>query len=66
VAGVLFPTPLADTATTTADGSTLSYYGCTFEVPWKEIETERNEGSTVEVLFKTGQVIEFNDPSYFD
>jgi hypothetical protein len=49
--------PLADTATTTADGTTLSYYGYTFEVPWKEIERERNEGNTFEVLFKTGQVI---------
>ena len=49
-----------------ADGTTLSYYGYTFEVPWKEIDRERNEGSTVEVLFKTGQIVKFNNPSYFD
>lgn len=60
------PRPLTDTATSTADGTTLSYYGYTFEVPWKEINKERNQGSTVEVRFKTGQVIKFNNPVYFD
>jgi hypothetical protein len=60
------PHPLADTATTIADGTTLSYYGYTFEVPWKEIERERNEGNTIEVLFKTGQEIKFNNPGYFN
>jgi hypothetical protein len=60
------PRPLTDTAISIADGTTLSYYGYTFEVPWKDIDKERNEGSTVEVLFKTGQVIKFNNPSYFN
>lgn len=60
------PRPLTDTATSIAEGTTLSYYGYTFEVPWKEIDKERNEGSTVEVRFKTGQVIKFNNPVYFD
>jgi hypothetical protein len=60
------PHPLADTAATIADGTTLSYDGYTFEVPWKEIDRERNEGSTIEVRFKTGQVIKFNNPDYFN
>jgi hypothetical protein len=60
------PRPLTDTATSIADGTTLSYYGYTFEVPWKDIDKERNQGSTVEVLFRTGQVVKFNNPAYFD
>jgi hypothetical protein len=60
------PRPLADTATSIADGTILSYYGYTFEVPWKEIDKEQNEGSTVKVRFKSGQVIRFNNPRYFD
>jgi hypothetical protein len=60
------PKPLANTAMSTAEGTTLSYYGYRFEVPWKEIDEQRNNRSTVEVLFKTGQVVRFNNPEDFD
>src|SRR5208282_4784031 len=59
------PRPLADTAASAADGSTLSYYGYRFEVPWKEIDKEWNEGRWAKVRVKTGQEIRFNNPEYF-
>lgn len=60
------PRPLSDTATSIAEGITLSYYGYSFDVPWEEIDKQWNEGRTVKVLFKTGQVVIFNNPEYFD
>ncbi len=60
------PRPLADNRVSAAEGTALSYYGYRFEVPWKEIDKEWNEGSSVKVLFKSGQVIRFNNPEFFD
>jgi hypothetical protein len=63
------PRPLSDTASSMAEGITVSYYGYSFDVPWKEIDkqwTQWNKGRTVKVLFKTGQVVKFNNPEYFD
>jgi hypothetical protein len=59
------PERLADTKASTADGSTLEYYGYRFEVPWKGIDRDSNEGRAFEVRFKTGQVIRFLNPEFF-
>src|ERR1700730_4751140 len=45
------PKRLADTKASTADGSTLAYYGYRFDVPWEGIERDANEGRAVEVRF---------------
>jgi len=60
------PQPLAGTAVSTAEGTTLSYYGYSFDVPWRAIDKERNEGRAVELVFKTGQTIRFYNPEYSD
>jgi hypothetical protein len=60
------PHPLADAMVSHADGTRLSYYGCTFEVPWKDIDKERNEGRWVEVHFRKGQTLTFYNPEFFD
>jgi hypothetical protein len=49
----------------TVEGSTLSYYGYRFQVPWKEIDKEWNEGRWAQVRFKTGQTIRFTNPAFF-
>jgi hypothetical protein len=49
-----------------AEGTTISHYGYSFEVPWRIIDKERNEGRAVELVFKTGQTIRFNNPEYSD
>jgi len=59
------PRPLADTTVSTAKGSTLSYYGYVFEVPWNKIEHEWDDGWTVRIRFGTGQTIILNNPEYF-
>jgi len=58
------PRPLADTKVSTAEVSILSFYGYRFEVPWKEIDKEWNDGRTVRVRFKTGETVTFNNPEY--
>jgi hypothetical protein len=58
------PRPLPDTTASAAEGSSLSYYGYRFEVPWKDVDTVRNEGRWVEVQFKTRQVVTFTNPDY--
>lgn len=58
------PRPLADTSVSTSEGSTVSYYGFRFEIPWRGIEQERNEGRFIELLFKTGQRIRIGNPAY--
>lgn len=51
----IIPQPLAEDAISHAPGTTLSYYGNTFEVPWKGI-TEQKAPSNVAVLdFASGQ-----------
>ncbi len=59
------PRPLDDTIASTAKGSVLSYYGYRFEVPWDEIDKAWDGERTVQIRFKTGQVIRFNNPQYF-
>ncbi|HKI11994.1 MAG TPA: hypothetical protein VKA02_07765 [Candidatus Acidoferrum sp.] len=59
------PRPLDDAIASTAKGSVLSYYGYRFEVPWDDIDKEWDEGRTVRIRFKTGQVIRFSNPEYF-
>ena len=48
-----------------ANGTSLSYFGCRFEVPWQDVELERNEGRWAEVQFKTGQTIRVLNSSEF-
>jgi hypothetical protein len=48
-----------------ANGTSLSYFGCRFEVPWQDVELERNEGRWAEVQFKTGQTIRVLNGSEF-
>jgi len=60
------PQELTDTTASMAKGATISFYGYRFDVPWKEIDKQWNEGRSVKVLFKTGQVLRFNNPEYFD
>lgn len=60
------PLPLADTAASMAEGTTLSYYGYGFDVPWRAIDRERNEGRAMALVFKGGQTIRFYNPEYSD
>jgi hypothetical protein len=48
-----------------ANGTSLSYFGCRFEVPWQDVELERNEGRWAEVQFKMGQTIRVLNGSEF-
>jgi hypothetical protein len=48
-----------------AEGTVLSYYGYRFEVPWKDLDKESNDGRWVRVGFKTGQTLEFFNPAFF-
>ena len=56
------PQPLTETGVSSAEGITLSYFGCHFEVPWKEVLLERNEGRWAEVRFKSGQAVRVVNP----
>jgi hypothetical protein len=56
------PQPITDTTASTADGTTISYYGLEFEVPWQGIEKQRNERCTCETIFKSGQVVRLINP----
>ena len=56
------PRPLDDTSLSTAEGSILSYYGYRFEVPWKDIDWEHDDGPIAEVGFKTRQTVTFLNP----
>jgi hypothetical protein len=62
------PQPLADTTASTAEGTTLSYYGYNFEVPWKEIVkvSDLGESEWVTIDFKDGQRVVFVSPGYFE
>ncbi|MFI5127741.1 MAG: hypothetical protein ACHQJX_13050 [Candidatus Acidiferrales bacterium] len=59
------PKPLLDTTASKAEGTTLSYYGWRFEVPWKGFVKEWQLTDLTEVQFKDGQEVQFIDPSYF-
>jgi hypothetical protein len=56
------PQSLADTTVAMNPGTTLSYFGYKFEVPWVGIEKEINEGRWSTVFFESGQEIWFSDP----
>lgn len=60
------PQPLTDTRISTAPGIKLSYFGYSIEVPWKEVERERNEGRWADVRFKGGLTVKFVNPSFFN
>jgi hypothetical protein len=55
--------PLKDATTSKAAGTTVTTFGCRFEVPWAEIEQQQNEGRWVRVHFKSGQDIVFLNPA---
>jgi hypothetical protein len=59
------PKPLNETAVSTAEGTTISYFGYRFEVPWTGIEREINEGRRARINFSGGQTIECTNPRYF-
>jgi hypothetical protein len=59
------PRPLVESGESLASGTSLSYFGCRFEVPWQEIVLERNEGRWAEVQFKTGQTVKVSNPNEF-
>ena len=50
---------------TTAVGMVLSFYGYRFEVPWKEVERERNPEGWIEVTFTSGPRVRFANPAFF-
>jgi hypothetical protein len=59
------PKPLAESGQSSASGTSLSYFGCRFEVPWQQIVLERNDGRWAEVQFKTGQTVRVFNPNEF-
>ena len=60
------PQPLTDTRISTAPGTKLTYFGYSVEVPWKEVERERNEGRWADVRFKGGPTVKFINSESFD
>jgi hypothetical protein len=59
------PQPLSESGTSSEKGIVLSYFGCKFEVPWRDVSLERNEGRWAEVQFKTGQTVRVLKPKEF-
>lgn len=59
------PQVLAKSDKDSAAGTSLSYFGCRFEVPWQHVALERNEGRWAEVQFKTGQSVKVLSSSDF-
>jgi len=57
--------PLEDSGVSTAAGTNLSYYGYSFEVPWRGIDTVQKRMHWVEIHFKSGLVLTFFNPKYF-
>jgi hypothetical protein len=60
------PQLLTDTRISTASGTKLSYFGYSVEVPWNNIERERNEGRWADVRFKGGPTVKFDNPAFFN
>jgi hypothetical protein len=58
------PQPLADTTVSKTPGTTLSYFGYKFEVPWVGIEKEINDGRWSTVLFELGHELRFSNPEH--
>jgi hypothetical protein len=59
------PQPLTESGASATKGTVLSYFGCSFEVPWQETVLERNDGRWAEVQFKTGQTVRVFNPAEF-
>jgi hypothetical protein len=59
------PKPLNGTAASTAEGTTLSYFGYRFEVPWTGIEREINEGRWARINFQSRQTVTCTNPQYY-
>ena len=55
----LVPAPLQDTTISTATGSTLSYLGYKFEVPWDDAEEAKESGNVAIIPFRSGLTIAF-------
>jgi hypothetical protein len=55
------PRPLEEIPVSTAEGPAISYFGYSFEVPYKKIVRER-ESDDVEIQFATGQHLTLFDP----
>jgi hypothetical protein len=56
------PRPLEETNASTAEGTTLSYFGYHFEVPYNGIAHKRESMDDVEIRFETGQVVRLLNP----
>jgi hypothetical protein len=56
----LTPIPLSDLSVSQASGTTLSYFGYEFEVPWTDIDTEKTKivgGNKAIIAFRSGNVL---------
>jgi len=56
----LTPVPLPDSSFSQASGTTLSYFGYEFEVPWTDIDAEKTKivgGNKVIIAFRSGNVL---------
>jgi hypothetical protein len=54
------PVPLSDLSVSHAAGTTLSYFGYEFEVPWTDIDTEKTKivgGNKAIIAFRSGNVL---------
>lgn len=59
----IVPKPISDTSVSTNQGTTLSYFGYQYEVPWTNIIKVNRFGTIVAVAFKGGEAIAFFDPA---
>jgi len=57
------PRPITESAVSSGKSTVLSYFGCRFELPWREVVLERNEGRWAEAQFKTGQTVRILNPA---
>jgi hypothetical protein len=54
------PVPLSDLSVSEVSGTTLSYFGYEFEVPWADIDTEKTKvvgGNKAIIVFRSGNVL---------
>jgi len=56
------PRPLTDMNALSGEGSTISHYGYTFEVPWKGSLREQEHARWFTTQFGTGQMVTIVDP----
>jgi hypothetical protein len=57
------PEPLPFSRPDPSPGTKLSYYGYSCEVPWIDIAQERKASAFTAIVFRSGQMIWFPDPS---